>query len=140
LSLIIASAQADAVGWICLVIGILVLGAGVFTGLRTSLSEAPGKAKDKLDEASQKIAEAKEHIDRTTEAMEGGMAAAVSAEARSAGEAAGTSADAAKSAIEQVEGIVGALPENLRFAGVLVLVGTVLIGVATIQFGGTSLF
>jgi hypothetical protein len=32
------------------------------------------------------------------------------------------------------------LPENLRFAGVLVLVGTVLIGVATIQFGGTSLF
>lgn len=121
-------------------IGILVLGAGVFTGLRTSLSEAPGKAKDKLDEASQKIAEAKEHIDRTTEAMEGGMAAAVSAEARSAGEAAGTSADAAKSAIEQVEGIVGALPENLRFAGVLVLVGTVLIGVATIQFGGTSLF
>jgi hypothetical protein len=140
LSLVIASAQADAVGWVCLVIGTLVLGAGVFTGLRTSLTEAPGKAKDKLDEASQKIDEAKEHIDRTTEAMEGGLETAVAAEAKSAGQAAGTSADAAKSAIEQVEGIVGALPENLRFAGVLVLVGTVLIGVATIQFGGTSLF
>jgi Sec-independent protein translocase protein TatA len=137
---IIASSQADAVGWVCLVIGILVLGAGVFTGLQTSLTEAPEKAKDKLDEASQKIDEAKEHIDRTTAAMEGGLEAAAATEARSAGQAAGTSADAAKSAIEQVEGIVGALPENLRFAGVLVLVGTVLIGVATIQFGGTSLF
>jgi hypothetical protein len=139
-NLIIASFQADAVGWICLVIGILVLGAGVFTGLKTSLTEAPEKAKDKLDEASQKIDEAKEHIDRTTAAMEGGLEAAGATEARSAGQAAGTSADAAKSALEQVEGIVGALPENLRFAGVLVLVGTALIGVATIQFGGTSLF
>jgi hypothetical protein len=137
---IIASSQADAVGWICLVIGIVVLGAGIFTGLQTSLNEAPEKAKDKLNEASQKIDEAKEHIDRTTAAMEGGLEAAGATEAMSAGQAAGTSADAAKSAIEQVEGIVGALPENLRFAGVLVLVGTVLIGVATIQFGGTSLF
>jgi Sec-independent protein translocase protein TatA len=139
-SLTIASFQADAVGWVCLVIGILVLGAGMFTGLQTSLTEAPEKAKDKLDEASQQIDEAKQHIDRTTAAMEGGLEAAVATEARSAGQAAGTSADAAKSAIEQVQGIVGALPENLRFAGVLVLVGTVLIGVATIQFGGTSLF
>lgn len=140
MNFIIASSQADAVGWICLVIGIVVLGAGIFTGLQTSLNEAPEKAKDKLNEASQKIDEAKEHIDRTTAAMEGGLEAAGATEAMSAGQAAGTSADAAKSAIEQVEGIVGALPENLRFAGVLVLVGTVLIGVATIQFGGTSLF
>jgi hypothetical protein len=39
-----------------------------------------------------------------------------------------------------VQGIVAALPENLRFAGLLVLVGTVLMGVATIQFGGVSPF
>jgi len=50
------------------------------------------------------------------------------------------SADAAKSALEQVQGIVGALPENLRFAGLLVLIGTLLISVATVQFGHISLF
>ena len=109
-------------------------------GFKTSLTEAPEKAKHTLEEASRRIDETKEHIDRTTAAMEGGLESAGATEAMSAGQAAGTSADAAKSALEQVEGIIGALPENLRFAGVLVLVGTVLIGVATIQFGGTSLF
>ena len=48
--------------------------------------------------------------------------------------------EAAKSALEQVGSIVASLPENLRFAGLLVLVGAVLMSVATIQFGGTSLF
>jgi len=122
------------------VVGLLLLGAGVWMGFKTSLTEAPETAKHKLEEASRRIDETKEHIDRTTAAMEGGLESAGATEAMSAGQAAGTSADAAKSALEQVEGIIGALPENLRFAGVLVLVGTVLIGVATIQFGGTSLF
>lgn len=133
----IASFQADAVGWICLLVGIAVLGAGVWIGFRTGVTQAPEKAKEKLAEASQKIDEAKEHIERTTAATEGGLESAGPAEA---GAAAGSSADAAKSALEQVQGIIGALPENLRFAGVLVLVGTVLMSVATIQFGGTSLF
>ena len=53
---------------------------------------------------------------------------------------AGQSTEGAKTAFEQVEGIVASLPQNLRFAGLLVLVGTALIGVATIQFGGVSLF
>jgi hypothetical protein len=45
-----------------------------------------------------------------------------------------------KSTIDEVSGIVGALPENLRFAGLLVLVGTALMSVATVRFGGHSLF
>lgn len=53
---------------------------------------------------------------------------------------ASASAAAAKSAIEQVQGIVGSLPVNVRFAGLLVLVGAVLMSVATIEFGGVSLF
>jgi hypothetical protein len=34
--------------------------------------------------------------------------------------------------------VVASLPENLRFAGLLVLLGTGRIGVATIQFGGIA--
>ena len=133
---VLAFAQADAVGWICLVVGFLVLGAGVYTGLRTSL------AHDKLKQASEKLDETKEHIEKTKTAMQQPGLEGVGAgdEARNAGEAASESAAAAQSALEQVQSIVGSLPENLRFAGLLVLVGTVLISVATIQFGGTSLF
>jgi hypothetical protein len=61
-------------------------------------------------------------------------------ELREAAADADTSAGAAKSALDQMSGIVGALPENLRFAGMLALVGTVLVSVATVQFGGTFLF
>ncbi|HET9287130.1 MAG TPA: hypothetical protein VFO26_06185 [Gaiella sp.] len=61
-------------------------------------------------------------------------------EATEAVAAAGASTEAASSALEQVQGIVAALPENLRFAGLLILVGAVLMGVATVQFGDVSLF
>ena len=45
-----------------------------------------------------------------------------------------------KSALDEVSGIVAALPENLRFAGLLILVGAALMSVATVQFGGHSIF
>jgi len=142
---LIASAQADVVGWICLVVGIVVLFGGVGIGLWTSLTKASQKAEDamsKLDEAKARIGEAKAHIQRTTEAVaEPGLeAAGAVANATSEAQAAGESTEAAQSALEEVQGIVASLPENLRFSGLLVLVGTVLIGVATIQFGGVSLF
>jgi FtsZ-interacting cell division protein ZipA len=142
----VAFTQAAAVGWICLVVGILVLAGGVVVGLWTSFKRAPGKAKEakaKLDDATAKITEAKTQIEQTSSAvrqsgLEGFTTAAPGA--TQALEAAGQSTESAKTAFEQVEGIVSSLPENLRFAGLLVLVGTVLIGVATIQFGGVSLF
>lgn len=46
----------------------------------------------------------------------------------------------AQSVLQEIGSIVSALPENLRFAGLLVLVGTVLMSVATTQFGGHALF
>src|SRR4249920_3085438 len=52
-SLVVAFAQADAVAWICLVIGTLVLSAGVLTGLWTSFKKAPQKTEEaiaKIDE------------------------------------------------------------------------------------------
>ena len=138
--------QADLVGWICLVVGVGVLLAGALIGVRTSLKQAPQKAEEamtKIDEAQANIVQAKAHLEQTSVAvgeanLEGVGAAADGA--TQAAEAAQQSTEAAKSALEQVQSIVGSLPENLRFAGLLVLVGTVLISVATIQFGGVSLF
>ena len=68
-SLVVAFGQADAVAWICLVIGTLVLSAGVLTGLWTSFKKAPQKTEEaiaKIDEAQAKIAEAKVQIEQTT--------------------------------------------------------------------------
>jgi flagellar basal body-associated protein FliL len=144
--IVAALKNADAVAWVCLIVGLLVLLAGVGGGLWTSLSKTPAAAKDKVDEAKASIAEAKSMIEETrnhiastragVERSAGGDRAAATSSAAQAT----SSADAAQSALEQVEGIVGALPENLRFAGLLVLIGTVLMSVATIQFGGVSLF
>lgn len=136
MSLPIGSFSADATGWLCLGVGIFILVAGVIIGLRVSL------AKDKLEEAGKRINEAMRHIGRAKVATAdaGPESAAGAAAVTTAADDATASAEAAQTALEQVQGIIGSLPENLRFPALLVLVGTVLIGVATVQFGGTSLF
>lgn len=146
MSLVIAFTQGQAVAWICFAVGVVVLFGGVAAGLWTSfrqVSQTTNAVKAKLDEARAKIDEAKGHLEASTSAAaESNLESFTSsaAEATAAASAAGTSTEAARSALDQVQGIVAALPENLRFAGVLILVGTVLMGVATIQFGGVSLF
>jgi hypothetical protein len=126
--------NAETVAWICLIVGIIVLLAGVAIGLVTSFRTAPKAEEKKITEARQKIEEAQAQMQYAAQpALEAGGAAA-------SAEAATASAEAAKSALEQVQGIVASLPENLRFSGMLVLVGAVLMSVATIQFGGVSLF
>jgi len=140
-----AFTEADAVAWICFAVGIALLLTGSALGLWLSLRHAPTRAKEAraaLEEASRKLEQAKAHVQTASEATGSNLelAGAETASAKTAADAAQESTEAAKTAIEQVQGIVGALPENLRFAGLLVLVGTVLMGVATVQFGGTSLF
>ena len=143
---LLAVTQVQAVGWTCFVVGIALLAGGVFIGLWVTLkhgARTTEAAKKKIDEAKASLDEAHEQLQRTSSAvaqrdLEGVEAPA--AEATEAVNAAGTSAQQAKSALEQVEGILAALPENLRFAGLLILVGTVLMSVATVQFGGVSLF
>jgi FtsZ-interacting cell division protein ZipA len=143
---VIALTQADVVAWVCFVLGAIFLVGGAAIGLWTSRRQTPRKAREaraKLEEASSRIHEARGHIEETTRAAtESNLesVAASSAQASTAAQAAVASADAAKSAVEEVQGIVAALPENMRFAGLLILVGMVLIGVATVQFGGVSLF
>jgi hypothetical protein len=144
--ILLAFSQAHAASWICFGVGILVLACGLLIGLWTSLKTPPAKAADaktKLNDAKAKIAEAQDQIQQTSfEMQRGGLEDFTTAApaATEALKAADQATEGAKSAFEQVEGIVASLPQNLRFAGMLVLVGTVLIGVATIQFGGVSLF
>lgn len=143
---LLAVTQAQAVGWTCFVIGIALLAGGVFVGLWVTLRQTARTtedAKKKIDEAKAKLDEAHKQIQRTSSAVAQGDlegVAAPAAEATEAVNAADTSAQQARSALEQIEGILAALPENLRFAGLLILVGTVLMSVATVQFGGVSLF
>jgi hypothetical protein len=126
--LIAALQHAEFVAWVCLGLGVVLVVLGTALGLILSLRRGPG-AKQKIDEAKQRVAEASDKL----QSVSSGAEAAAATDAKA-------STDAAESALEQVEGIVGALPENLRFSGMLVLVGVVLISVATVQFGGVSLF
>jgi hypothetical protein len=146
----LALTQADAAAWICFGVGIVVLACGLVVGLWTALKRAPAAAatkaadaKAKLEDAQAKITEAQTRIAQTSSDVRRGSLEDFTTAAPGATEAlmaAGQSAEGAKTAFEQVEGIIASLPQNLRFAGLLVLVGAVLIGVATIQFGGVSLF
>ena len=125
------SGSAEAVAWICLALGAALLLAGVVIGLALSFKKAPTDVEKKVEEAKSKV-------DALKDTAKTGALAATSDE-QSAATAEGQ-AEAAKSTLEEISGIIASLPENLRFAGLLVLVGTVLISVATVQFGGHSLF
>ena len=131
---------ADVVASVCLVVGVIVLGLGCFVGLTTKVAGAAKDAKDKVEDAKAKLDDAQRQI----VSVHGNFAVMANGGGGERAEAATSEAAArtaeAKSALEEVGSIIGSLPEALRFAGLLVLVGTVLIGVATIQFGGTSLF
>ena len=126
--------SANTVAWICFVAGLILLLAGVVIGLYLTFT----KTKSDAEKARQKIEEASQHIDNL-------QASAVSASLKAEADpqqatTAQTQAAAAKSALEGIGDIISSLPENLRFAGLLVLVGVVLMSVATVQFGGHSIF
>ena len=135
----IHGAQAEA--WICLGVGVLLVAAGVLAGFRANIGTAT--AREKIDDAKKQVDDAKKQAHTAAQLLqqEGvGDPQKVGSAAKSATKAASDSADAAKSALEQAGSIISSLPENLRFAGMLVLLGTILMSVATIQFGGTSIF
>ena len=123
--------SAEIVAWTCFVVGIVLLFAGVLIGLALTFRKTTKDVRDKVMQLRTKVDELKET------AINGSLKASADEQAASAAE---TQAAEAKSALDEVSGIVGALPEHLRFAGLLVLVGTALMSVATVQFGGHSLF
>ena len=125
------SSSAEIVAWACFVVGIVLLFAGVLIGLALTFRRATKQVEHKMKQVRNKVDELKET------AVSGSMRATADEHAAASAEA--KAADV-KSTLDEVSGIVAALPENLRFAGLLVLVGTALMSVATVQFGGHSLF
>ncbi len=124
--------NAEVIAWICFILGAAVLLVGLYIGLKIAPEKAEEENKAKIDEAKAKLEETRTQLQTATSGnLEGGAAA---------GAAAAATTEAAKSALDQVGSIVGSLPERQRFPGMLILVGAVLMGVGTIQFGGTSIF
>lgn len=126
--------NAEVIAWICFLLGATLLLAGLYIGVITAPRKAEEENKQKIDEAKTKLAET------TTQLQAATSGNLESASAANVATTAAASAEAAKSALEQVGGIVGSLPAYQRFPGLLVLVGAVLMSVGTIQFGGTSIF
>lgn len=135
-SSIIALTNAEFSAYTCLATGVLVLLVGAVLGFVRTVA-----VRGSTDDAKARI----ETAGRSLEAMQTAMlrakdAAPGSQTAEDAGQHATEAMSTAKSALDQAAAIVSALPENLRFAGLLALIGTVLVSVATIQFNGVSLF
>ena len=125
------SHSAEIVAWTCFVVGIVLLLAGVVIGLALTFRKATKQVEHKMRQVRAKVDEL------TETAVSGSLHSHADHEAAATAEAAGADV---KSALDEVSGIVGALPENLRFAGLLVLVGAALMSVATVQFGGHAIF
>jgi hypothetical protein len=130
------SNSAQVVAWLCFGLGVLLLLAGAVIGLVLSFGKAPKGVTAKDATAKVEDAAAKVQTLKTTAVAGANNPTSDS----TAAAAASTQADEVQSVLEEIGGIVSSLPESLRFAGLLVLIGTVLMGVATVQFGGHSIF
>src|ERR1700722_4588538 len=128
--------KANTVGVVCLIVGIVLVGAGAAVGLVLNVKPAgsrgsAGAAKSRVQNAIAKASALKETAKQ----------AAVSTNPEPATQ---KKADEAGGEIEgilkEVDGMIGALPESLRFSGLFVLLGVLLMSVATVQFGGHSIF
>jgi predicted histidine transporter YuiF (NhaC family) len=125
------STQAEIVAWTCFVVGTVLLLVGVVIGFYVTFRNTRAQIQTKVEEAKQRIEELK------TTAL---SAARADSASEPAAAAAASTAEAAKGTLEQLQGIIAALPEATRFPALLILVGTALMSVATVQFGGHSLF
>jgi len=130
------STNAEIVAWVCFGLGVVILLGGVVVGLVLSFRKTAKSVSAK--DASAKVKDAVQQVEALkATAVAGAENPASDAQAA---KAASTQADSAQSVLQEIGGIISALPESLRFAGLLVLIGTALISVATVQFGGHSLF
>ncbi len=130
------STNAEIVAWVCFALGVAILLGGVTVGLVLSFRKTAKSVSAK--DASAKVKDAVQQVEALKATAVAG--AENPASDASAAKAASTQADSAQSVLQEIGGIISALPESLRFAGLLVLISTALISVATVQFGGHSLF
>jgi hypothetical protein len=110
---------------------VLLVLAGVITGFDLSSRKVTSDVQRKVNEASVTIDQLR------SAAVAGALNAAADQESASTAE---DKAEEVKSKLGEIGSLVGSLPEHLRFAGLLILIGAVLMSVATVQFGGQSIF
>jgi hypothetical protein len=149
------AADIPGLAWACFFIGValLLVGAALGTYLALTTKKAQADARTKVDDAKATVESAlqstrdviAEHTSVQLAALDSPQAAiaAVSASSTQAQQAASdaeTSLTSALTQLDEVKELLAALPEPLRWPGLLVLVGAALISVATIQQGGVSLF
>jgi hypothetical protein len=123
--------NAELVAWVCFGLGVLLVLAGVITGFDLSSRKVTSDVQRKVNEASATIDQLR------SAAVAGALNAATDQESASTAE---DKAEEVKSKLGEIGSLVGSLPEHLRFAGLLILIGAVLMSVATVQFGGQSIF
>lgn len=118
--------------WTCLVLGVIMIVVGGVIGLikyfenpsATKVQAAAAAAKAQVGLlSSQAVASA------NTDAVDPNAATTAT-----------TVESSAKSAIEDLANIISAFPNELRFPVFLILVGGLVMSVATVQFGGHSIF
>jgi uncharacterized protein HemX len=137
------STSAKAVSWTCFGLGIALVVAGVVYGFVVIFWKQPQKAKQK---AEQNANEAKATIDALANkglvaAKTKGVSVDAVGDIQQTRDEAKAKVDEAKDTVlGDIGSIIGSLPEALRFPGLMILVGTVLMSVAAVQFGGHSIF
>lgn len=122
-------------GWACFVIGAILLLAGAALGVYLGAKEPDAKTKEDI---KKKADQAKTQIEQLTQ--QAVKAANTDAKDTAAATESKEKGDAAASTVKDLEGLLKALPERLRFAGFLIIFGALLMSVATVQFGGHSIF
>lgn len=131
----LAASDAAVGGWICFGLGGLMFLVGLVLGAYIGWKEAVGATREKV-EAKVDLA-VKKVSDLTARAVDAANTDGKDAAAATAATATGGSTTAA---LKEVEELLKTLPERLRFAGFLILIGALLMSVATVQFGGHSIF
>jgi hypothetical protein len=123
--------NAEIVAWVCFGLGALLVLLGLLIGLVLSFRKVATDVKAKVADASATVDQL------TTVAVTSALTDSAN---QSAADDAEDKAEEVKSKLGEIGSLVGSLPEHLRFAGLLILVGTVLMSVATVQFGGQQIF
>ena len=136
---VLGVSSAEVVGWVCFIIGAV----GVLTGGVFGVLWARGEAHTTVAAASDKSK--KEEIVKgaksaVAELSTTAKTAAKEAPSEGKEDEAAQKASAAQSAVDELAAIIKALPERLRFWGFLILVGGLLMSVATIEFSGHAIF
>jgi hypothetical protein len=131
--MLLATFNSTAVGWSCFALGAILLVAGLVVGLEVNRKEigSAGSVKAKVNQAVSTVSNLTD---------KGVSAAETEGKDSDAAKAVEETGKSAVDVVKDFEGLLKVLPERLRFAGFLILVGALLMSMATVQFGGHSIF